>query len=275
MGDISDIEHSRAAHGPPPARRLHEALEAGEFVLHYQPKVDLACGTICGLEALMRWQDPQSGLVAPDDFLPRLEDAGLLLEAGNWAIRHALSQRLAWHIGGLRPPRIAVNVSAIQLRRGDFVRVIGECLDAVGVGEQGLDLDIAETLIMEDTESNIEKLRALARRGVNIAIDDFGTGHSSLAHLARLPVASIKIDRSFITRMTDSAHDMGIVKAILSVAHSTNLKVVAKGVETEAQRHLLRTLGCDRIQGHLVSKPLPAADVAALLRAAPGAVRAA
>jgi EAL domain-containing protein (putative c-di-GMP-specific phosphodiesterase class I) len=245
-------------------RRLREAIESEQFVLHYQPKVDLASGAVCGLEALMRWQDPRSGLVAPDAFIPALEDTDLILEVGHWAIRHALSQRLAWHIAGLRPPRISVNVSAIQLRQPDFVSTICESLETVGVGAPGLDLELAESLL-EGLNGDSEKLRAVSDRGVNIAIDDCGTGHASIGRLAELPVSELKVDRPHIAGMASDPSDMTTVSSLISLAHALDLTVVAEGVETAEQRDLLRALKCDRIQGYLASKPLPAADVPRLL----------
>jgi EAL domain-containing protein (putative c-di-GMP-specific phosphodiesterase class I) len=251
-------------HAPALAKRLREAIEAEQFVLHYQPKVDLASGAVCGLEALMRWQHPRSGLVAPDVFIPLLEDTDLILEVGHWAIRHALSQRLAWHIAGLRPPRISVNVSAIQLRQPDFVTTICESLETVGVGTPGLEIELAESLL-EGLNGDSEKLRAVGDRGVHIAIDDCGTGHASIEGLAQLPVSEIKIDRPHIARMARDRDEMATVSTLISLAHALELTVVAEGVETEEQRDLLRALKCDRIQGYIASKPLPASDIARLL----------
>jgi EAL domain-containing protein (putative c-di-GMP-specific phosphodiesterase class I) len=263
MGDIPAAP-LRSAHPPALERRLREAIEAEEFVLHYQPKVDLASGTVCGLEALMRWQDPRSGLVAPDVFIPVLEDTDLILEVGRWAIRHALSQRLAWHIAGLRPPRVSVNVSAIQLRQPDFVTTICESLDTVGVGAPGLEIELAESLL-EGLNGDSEKLRAVGERGVHIAIDDCGTTRASIELLAELPVSELKIARPYVAGMAANAADFTTVARIISLAHKLNIAVVAEGVETGEQRDLLRMLKCDRIQGFLASKPLPAAGIARLL----------
>jgi EAL domain-containing protein (putative c-di-GMP-specific phosphodiesterase class I) len=245
--------------------RLREAMDGEQFVLHYQPKVDLASGAMCGLEALMRWQDPRSGLVGPEVFIPMLEDTDLILEVGHWAIRHALSQRLAWHIVGLRPPRIAVNVSPIQLRQPDFVSTLCDSLGTVGVGPPGLELDLTESLILEDIEGHCGKLRALGKRGVNIAIDDCGTAQDLREYVERLPVTELKIDRPYISRMASDPDDLAAVSTIIALAHSLNLTVVAEGVETEEQCDLLRELECDRIQGYIASKPLPAAGIAQLL----------
>jgi diguanylate cyclase (GGDEF)-like protein len=259
--------NARAAHALSMETRLRKAVEEQQFVLHFQPKINITSDSICGLEALLRWNDPETGLVPPNQFIPVLEETGLILEVGRWAIQHALSQRLAWHIKGLRPPRIAVNVSAIQLRQGDFVRVIRDRLDGAGVGPHGLDLEITESMIMKDIENNIAKLRAVREMGVDIAIDDFGTGYSSLSYAARLPINSLKIDRSFINGMATNPQDMAIVTTIIALTRSLNLRVVAEGVETVEQSRLLSLVKCDEAQGYLFSKPLPAKDIESLLRA--------
>ena len=235
-------------------------------MLHYQPKIDLAKGTISGIEALIRWNDPETGLVPPMQFISLLEETGMILEAGRWAIRKALEDYREWHKQGLQPPRIAVNVSPIQLRQKDFVDVVRNAIKGSMAGSHGLDLEITESLIMEDIEGNIEKLRAIRDMGVNIAIDDFGTGYSSLAYLAKLPLQSLKIDRSFIITMLNEPDSMTLVSTMISLAHSIRLKVVAEGVDSEEQSKLLKLLRCDEIQGYLVSKPLPANDLAAMLR---------
>jgi diguanylate cyclase (GGDEF)-like protein/PAS domain S-box-containing protein len=258
--------NARAAHALSLETRLRKAVEQQQFVLHFQPRINLGSDSICGLEALLRWNDPEVGLVPPNQFIPLLEETGLILEVGRWAVQHALSQRLAWHIKGLRPPRIAVNVSASQLRHGDFVRVIRDSLETAGVGPHGLDLEITESMVMKDIENSIAKLRALREMGLDIAIDDFGTGYSSLSYAARLPINSLKIDRSFINGMTANPHDMAIVTTIIALARSLNLRVVGEGVETAEQARLLTLVKCDEAQGFLFSKPLPAAGIEPLLR---------
>jgi diguanylate cyclase (GGDEF)-like protein/PAS domain S-box-containing protein len=258
--------NARAAHALSMETRLRKAVEEQRFVLHFQPKINLAADSICGLEALLRWNDPETGLVPPNQFIPLLEETGLILEVGRWAIQHALSQRLAWQIKGLRPPHIAVNVSAIQLRQGDFVRVIRDSLEAAGAGPHGLDLEITESMVMKDIDNNIAKLLAVRGMGVDIAIDDFGTGYSSLSYAARLPINSLKIDRSFIGGMAANPQDMAIVTTIIALARSLNLRVVAEGVETADQARLLSLVKCDEAQGYLFSKPLPADDIEPLLR---------
>jgi PAS domain S-box-containing protein/diguanylate cyclase (GGDEF)-like protein len=253
--------------------KLRRALEKEQFVLHYQPKVDALSGRVNGVEALMRWLDPEVGLVPPAQFIPVLEETGMILEVGRWAIRKALDDYREWGKLMEAPPCIAVNVSTIQLRRGDFVEGIRTTIGAADSAARGLDLEITESMVMDDIEDNITKLRAVRNMGVGIAIDDFGTGYSSLSYLAKLPLNALKIDRSFIITMTDNAESMNIVSTIISLARSLKLKVVAEGVETEEQARLLRLLRCDEIQGYLISKPLPASELIDFLRAKPASSR--
>jgi diguanylate cyclase (GGDEF)-like protein/PAS domain S-box-containing protein len=236
---------------------LRRAIEKEEFVLFYQPKLDLAKGHISGLEALIRWNDPETGLVPPVKFIPLLEETGMILEVGAWAIQKALHDYREWYIQGLQPPRIAVNVSSVQLRQKNFVEVVSKAIRDSKAMPHGLDLEITESLIMEDIGGSVKKLKALRDMGINIAIDDFGTGYSSLGYLARLPVNLLKIDRSFIITMTQDGDSMAIVSTIISLAHSLGMKVIAEGVETEEQSRFLKLLKCDEMQGYLFSKPLP------------------
>jgi diguanylate cyclase (GGDEF)-like protein/PAS domain S-box-containing protein len=245
--------------------QLRRALENDEFVLHYQPKFDSETQAIAGLEALIRWQSPARGLVPPKDFIPLLEETGLILEVGSWALRRAALDHRAWTERGLNPPRIAVNLSPIQLRQRDFVAMVEQAI-MEGVAPVGIDLEVTESVIMEDIEGNKEKLRRVRDLGIRVAIDDFGTGYSSLAYLAALPVQALKIDRSFIVAMKDDANAMTLVSTIISLAHSLRLKVVAEGVETEEQARYLRLLRCDEMQGYLFSRPLPEAKLLELLR---------
>jgi PAS domain S-box-containing protein/diguanylate cyclase (GGDEF)-like protein len=245
-------------------RKMRKALEAEQFVLHYQPKIDLASGRISGLEALIRWNDPGSGLVPPVKFIPLLEETGMIVEVGHWAMRRALADYCAWRARGLPAPRIAVNVSAIQLRRKEFADLVRAAISESAAEPHGLDLEITESLLMDDIEGNIATLRMLRDMGIVIAIDDFGTGYSSLGYLAKLPVNALKIDRSFISTMAENPDSMTIVSTIISLAHALNLKVIAEGVETEEQSRFLRLLKCDEIQGYLVSKPVAADDAVAL-----------
>jgi len=250
--------------------KMRRALAKEEFVLHYQPKVGLTHGRIIGFEALIRWNDPEVGMVPPGQFIPILEETGMIVEAGQWAIRRVLRDYCAWDGSGLQPPRIAVNVSAIQLRSKDFVDMVRTVINEFTPDCHGLDLEITESLLMEDIEGSTEKLRLIRDMGVNIAIDDFGTGYSSLAYLTKLPVNALKIDRSFIDDMMRNPDSMNIVSTIISLAHSLALKVIAEGVEFEEQARALRSLGCDEIQGYLISRPIPAEAVGDLLRARDG-----
>jgi EAL domain-containing protein (putative c-di-GMP-specific phosphodiesterase class I) len=246
--------------------RLRKAVEARQFVLHYQPKIELATDKICGLEALIRWQEPEGGLVAPGAFIPLLEETGLILEVGKWALGRALVEHREWTARGCKVPRIAVNVSAIQLQQKDFSDMVINVVQEHGGGPDTLELEVTESLLMKDVEGSIRKLSLLRGLGVHVAMDDFGTGYSSLSYIAKLPISSVKIDRSFINGMANSPQDMSIVTTIIALAHSLNLRVVAEGVETESQSKLLKLLKCDEAQGYLFSKPLPAAEIEPLLR---------
>jgi len=237
--------------------RLRGALDRNQFVLHYQTKVDVASGETKGLEALIRWNDPQTGLVPPGQFIPLMEESGLILDVGRWAIGQALADWRGRAALGLSTPRIAVNVSAIQLRRPEFVDVVARALGGTHPSGHGLDLEITESLLMENIESNIDKLRALKEMGINIAIDDFGTGYSSLAYLAQLPVDALKIDRSFVMTMLDKPESMTIISTIVSLAHALRMRVIAEGVESLEQAKELRLLKCDEAQGYVFSKPVP------------------
>jgi diguanylate cyclase (GGDEF)-like protein/PAS domain S-box-containing protein len=245
--------------------KLRHALENNEFVLHYQPKVDSETRQIVGVEALMRWQSPDLGLVPPIRFIPILEETGMILDVGAWALRRAVLDHQQWLEQGLVAPRVAVNVSAIQMRHRDFVETVRDAV-RLGAGPSVIDIEITESLIMEDVAGTIEKLKILRDLGMRIAIDDFGTGYSSLGYLAKLPVHSLKIDRSFISAMADNHDTMTLVSTIISLAHSLRLIVIAEGVETEDQAKLLRLLRCDEMQGYLISRPVPEGKLRALLQ---------
>jgi diguanylate cyclase (GGDEF)-like protein/PAS domain S-box-containing protein len=237
--------------------QLRQALDNEEFVLHYQPKVSLASGKLTGAEALIRWNDPRTGLVPPGRFIPVLEETGMIYEVGRWALRKAIEDHLRWLAAGLPAVRIAVNVSPLQLRNRGFVAEIGQVTGTDARAAAGLELEITESLILEDIKHNIASLQAIRTLGVTIAIDDFGTGFSSLGYLAKLPVDTLKIDRSFVIGMTAAPEGLALVSTIITLAHSLKLKVVAEGVETEEQSRLLHLLNCDEMQGFLFSKPVP------------------
>jgi diguanylate cyclase (GGDEF)-like protein/PAS domain S-box-containing protein len=257
--------NARAAEKLELESRLRRAIEGEQFVLHYQPRVDAASGRTVGLEALIRWQEPEQGLIPPGRFIPVLEESGMILEVGRWALASALADHRRWREAGLEPPRVAVNVSAIELRQPAFADVVGRALADSGAASDALELEITESLIMDDIEATTEVLQRLSDLGVAVAVDDFGTGHSSLSYLAKLPVQSLKIDRSFIDIMVDDPDSTAIVSTVISLAHALDLQVVAEGVETEEQAKLLRLMRCDELQGFLFSKPVPAGEIAALL----------
>ena len=237
--------------------QLRQALDNEEFVLYYQPKVNLVSGKVTSAEALIRWNDPRTGLVPPARFIPILEETGLIYEVGRWALRKAIEDYLRWRAAGMAAVRIAVNVSPLQLRNRGFIAEIEQKIGIDAHAAAGLELEITESLIMADVRHSITSLQAIRAMGITIAVDDFGTGFSSLSYLAKLPVDTLKIDRSFVIDMTAGPEGLALVSTIINLAHSLNLKVVAEGVETVEQSRLLRLLNCDEIQGFLFSKPVP------------------
>lgn len=245
--------------------QLRQALEQNQFVLHYQPKVNLQTGRVCGAEALIRWNSPR-GLVAPADFLPVLEETGLIVDAGRWVLERAGQDLRQWERDGIPPLPVAVNVSPQQLREDDFEECVHKATRDVDGVSAPLELEVTESTLMSHMDPMVEKLRRLRERGVSTAIDDFGTGYSSLAYLARLPVNAVKVDRSFVLTMTENRDTKAIVSAIVALAHSMNLKVVAEGVESDQHVEFLRRLSCDEMQGYLFSRPLPKEEFLALLR---------
>jgi diguanylate cyclase (GGDEF)-like protein/PAS domain S-box-containing protein len=259
---------AKIAHSLTLENQLRQGLERNEFVLYYQPKVDSNTRRILSVEALIRWQNPELGLVPPAHFIPLMEETGLIKEVGAWALRQAVLDHQRWQdqLGplGIPVPRIAVNVSPVQLRKRNFVDTVRTAI-VLGTSPPGIDLEITESLIMEDIEENIAKLDEIRQLGLSIAIDDFGTGYSSLRYLAKLPVQTLKIDRSFVITMLEDPDTMTLVSTVISLAHSLRLKVVAEGVDAEAQAEVLRELQCDEMQGYLFSRPVPLADVTALL----------
>ncbi|MFG1399531.1 EAL domain-containing protein [Roseixanthobacter pseudopolyaromaticivorans] len=244
--------------------RLAQAISDGEFQLHYQPKLEISTGNIIGLEALLRWRDSEHTMVQPSQFVPLLEENGMIVDVGLWVIRRAMEDQSSWLAAGLPYLPVAVNVSAVQMREPNFVEDVLAILDemapapASGWPAPWLEIELTESAAMEDIDRTVAQLQQLRARDVQVAIDDFGTGHSSLGYLAQLPVSSLKIDRSFISGMTPRRDTMMIVDAIISLAHSLGLKVIAEGVETRQQMDLLSKLRCDEIQGYLFSRPLDA-----------------
>jgi EAL domain-containing protein (putative c-di-GMP-specific phosphodiesterase class I) len=245
--------------------KLRRAVENEEFVLHYQPKVELKNGLIVGVEALIRWQSPELGLIPPLKLIALLEETGVILEVGAQVLRQAVIDYRRWMEMGLAAPRIAVNVPVFQLRQIGFLDALREAID----GEEratGIDLEITESLIMDDVQEDITKLRAVRDMGMNVAIDDFGTGYSSIAYLAKLPVQAIKIDRVFVDSMLADPNAMLLVETMISLAQSLGLKVIAEGVENEEQAIMLRLLSCDEMQGDFSSPAVPAEQIERMLR---------
>ncbi|HWQ38809.1 MAG TPA: EAL domain-containing protein [Burkholderiales bacterium] len=249
--------------------KLRAALEKDQFVLHYQPKVTVRDRRITGFEALIRWNDPELGLVSPAKFIPLLETTGLIREVGRWALSRVARDCRLWAENGVAPPRVAVNVSAIELRQKDFLDTMIEAAQMIRDTNGLLDLEITESVIMENLDAVTGKLQTLRGLDMQIAVDDFGTGYSSLAYIARLPIHALKIDRSFTAGMTDSADSLAIVTSVISLAHSLRLQVIAEGVETPQQAAMLEELGCDQMQGYFFSRPLPPDAVGRLLAAQP------
>jgi diguanylate cyclase (GGDEF)-like protein len=244
---------------------LRHALERGELVLYYQPKVNIASGRITGTEALLRWKNPQRGLVAPMDFIPLAEETGLIGPIGEWVLASACARNKAWQDQGLTTLRIAVNLSARQFADPMLLPRLTGIIQASGLDPSTLELEITESMVMSHGENAVEVLESLKSTGVHITIDDFGTGYSSLAYLKRFPIDSIKIDRSFIRDIPGDSGGANITRAVVALAHSLKLQVVAEGVETEAQLAFLRALHCDEFQGFYLCQPLPEAEVDAVL----------
>jgi len=253
---------------------LRHAVARDELLLHYQPVVDGASGRIQGVEALVRWQHPERGMIPPDRFIPIADESGLIVDIGEWVLRRACTQMKAWHDQGFGGLSIAVNVSAVQFGQPRLLEVVSRTLEQTGLDPRLLMLEITEGVLMHDAESAVGMLRALKNMGVKIGVDDFGTGYSSLTYLKRFPIDVLKIDRSFIRDLASDEDDAAIVRAIIALAKSLHLETVAEGVETAEQAQLLRTQHVDRLQGYHFSRPLPEEKIFEKLAkdCAPGAV---
>jgi diguanylate cyclase (GGDEF)-like protein len=245
---------------------LQRALQNNEFVLHYQPKIDTATKVLSSVEALLRWNHPQKGIVPPNTFIPLLEDTGLINAVGEWVLKEATRQAQAWIASGLPPTRMSVNISGKQFRHPGLIDAVRRALDESGLDPRHLELELTESMFIENTERSIEIMQALKALGVSLSIDDFGSGYSSLAYLKQFPVDYLKIDRSFISELTTNSKDAAIVAAISVLAHSLNLKLVAEGVEDQAQAELLEEQGCHELQGFLFGRPVSAREMEASLR---------
>jgi diguanylate cyclase len=246
---------------------LHTALKAEQFEVHYQPKVDMQTGVIRGAEALLRWRHPERGRIPPADFIPIAEETGQIAPIGNWVLQQVCRQARAWRDQGLPPVRVAVNISAVQFHQQGLVECVCQALQDAQLDARCLEIELTESCVMSNPEESIAILEELSRMGVLISVDDFGTGYSSMSYLRRFPIDKLKIDKTFVAGMDTHADDASIVQAIVSLAHGLRLKVVAEGVETEAQIEALKAMGCDQYQGFHCSPALPAADFAQLMEA--------
>jgi diguanylate cyclase (GGDEF)-like protein/PAS domain S-box-containing protein len=244
---------------------LRRALERQEMLLHYQPRIDLSTGQITGMEALVRWQHPDLGLVPPAEFIPLAEETEVIIPLGEWVLRTACLQSKIWKRDGFRLIPVAVNLSPRQLRHQDLVEVVERVLKETNLDPSHLELELTESVLLENIETTIGTLRQLQKMGIQIAIDDFGTGYSSLSYLKRFPINCLKIDRSFVADIPTDPDNAAIVKAIITLSHTLNLKVIAEGVETMKQLEFLRSIGCHEMQGYLFSKPVPADQATRLL----------
>ena len=245
--------------------QLRQAIEKNQLELHYLPKIDMKSGKIVCMEALLRWRHPEMGMIPPAQFLPVAESTGLIVPIGKWVLRTACRQLGVWQRGGYPDLAVAVNLSAEQFSQKDLLMQIGTILDETGIAPCHLELELTEVTIMDDIDAAATTLRLLHKAGMKISIDDFGTGYSSLNHLKRFPISSVKIDRSFIRDITTDSDDAGIIKAIITMAHDMGLRVVAEGVETQAQLAFLGNLHCDEFQGFLFSPPVPHNEAGSLL----------
>jgi diguanylate cyclase (GGDEF)-like protein/PAS domain S-box-containing protein len=245
---------------------LRRAMERQEFALHYQPKISLTTGAITGAEALIRWTHPTRGPISPAQFIPIAEDSGLILSIGNWVLRQACAQARAWVDAGLPSVTMAVNVSAIEFRATGFLEGLFMILSETGLDPKSLELELTETVLMKHAESTAAILQILRQRGIRVAVDDFGTGYSSLSYLRKLPIDALKIDQSFVRQISTGGDDLAIVSAVINMARSLKLRVIAEGVETQTEVDFLQLHRCDEAQGYYFAKPMPPGQFASLLR---------
>jgi diguanylate cyclase (GGDEF)-like protein len=245
---------------------LRKALSRDEFRLVYQPKVDLINGRITAMEALIRWDHPELGLIKPDDFIPLAEETGLILSIGDWVLERACRQNVEWCNQGLASMKVAVNISGYQLQQADFVTRLEAIVSKTGMPFDQLEIEITESVIMQNPDFTIQVLNEVQSRGIHISVDDFGTGYSSLAHLKRFSVNTLKIDKSFVRDVESNQTDAAITSAIIAMGNSLNLRVIAEGVETEGQYAFLQKAMCDEIQGYLISRPIPPEKVAEFVK---------
>jgi EAL domain-containing protein (putative c-di-GMP-specific phosphodiesterase class I) len=241
--------------------RLRTALKREEFLLHYQPQIDMDDGSVIGLEALLRWNDPEQGMRSPAEFIPILEETGLIVPVGEWVLRKACTQARAWQYAGLADLKVAVNLSPKQFRQRELVKRVESILDETGLAPGSLELELTESVLMDDQEYANKVLRELKDMGSFIALDDFGIGYSSLGFLKAFPVDTLKIDRTFIRDIADDEDDRSICSAIVTLGQALRLRVLAEGVEDDTQVEILKGQGCHLVQGFLYARPMPADDV--------------
>ncbi|EGI78052.1 putative bifunctional diguanylate cyclase/phosphodiesterase [Hylemonella gracilis] len=254
------VDHLRLKNG------LHRALSRGELELHYQPQFDLRTGAVIGVEALLRWRHPEEGLISPARFVPVAEDSGLIVPIGEWVIRQACAQAMAWRQAGLPPLLMAVNLSAVQFRRGDVQTIVAQALRDTGLAPELLELELTESILLQNTERVLEGVDQIKQLGVKLSIDDFGTGYSSLAYLKRFAVDKLKIDQSFVHDLARDSDNAAIVRAIIQMAAGLGLRTIAEGVEDAEVLAVLRRFGCDEAQGYFLARPLPATEFAELVK---------
>jgi EAL domain-containing protein (putative c-di-GMP-specific phosphodiesterase class I) len=261
--NVEAVEHLFIRNG------LRRALDRNEFVLHYQPQIDLRSGAVIGVEALIRWNLPEEGMMAPNRFIPVAEESGLIVPIGDWVLREACRQAVAWRHAGLPVMTVAVNLSAVQFRRGDIEQSVVHALQETGLDPTLLELELTESILIQNVDSMMATITRLKSLGVKISIDDFGTGYSSLSYLKRIDIDKLKIDQSFVRDLATDPDDAAIVRAIIQMAHSLNLRTVAEGVETPQILQQLCDFECDEAQGYHFARPMPANELANFLRQQP------
>ena len=240
---------------------LRRCVNRDEIEIHYQPKLEMSTKTMVGMEALVRWQHPDKGIISPDEFIPLAEETGFINQIGLWVMVGACLQAKTWHDQGYGPYAVSVNLSGVQLEHGDIIQQVRQVLDETAIAPEMFELEITESTIMRDPERVIDILNELKDMGVRLAVDDFGTGYSSLHYLKRFPIDTLKIDAAFVRDVQTDADDVAIIKSIIALADTMHLKVVAEGVETRAQYEILQALGCDYIQGYYVCHPMSSDDL--------------